>query len=649
MAGTEGRAHIVRYANSAFCRLCGIEREQLVGIPFAEAVPEGEENACVALLDRVYRMGQTEMLPYQNHTEYGASRVCWTYTAWAIRNEEESLIGVMVQVTDTSDTACDRQRFAAINELLKLSGVRQHELTEPAEDALHHLTAIVESSQNFVISETLDGIITSWNPRAEQIYGYSSQEVVGQSISLLIPSECDDELLRLMKRVKRGERIEPFETVRVCKHGTRIHVTISISAIKNRAGRIVGTLETGQDITRSIEAGQSFRMHANQSTVLINTLNKLAIAPDLDTFVSQVLFAALQHFRAASAALWLYTAQDVSLSLRMICNGSNIGTGDQLDHPAAARLLSALEHPLWREIVSKRECVSLDIIQNPSIPYRDWLLARGMKNLLLVPLLLDDEAIGWIALHSTAVYDYHPEELEFAQALAQQAALAIHLNHSEEMKRNASVLQERNRMAQEIHDTLAHGLTGILIQLEAAVGNLACDPIKARAHIAWAREAARDSLAEARRSVQALRPHALEVGDLCSAFASLVERINASTTTQAQFIAQGTPRSLLLEVENQLWRIGQEAMTNALKHAQASLVQITLTYESTRVQLSVQDDGQGFELIRERNADGFGLISMGQRAQQINSQFTIASHPGRGTEVAVVVPIADRNCARGLT
>jgi PAS domain S-box-containing protein len=131
-----GATHIALYVNPAFCRLAGKAQEELLGRPFTEAVPEGIENGCLALLDRVYITGEAETLADQEHTVSSPADAYWSYTAWVVLDEMERPAGVMLQVTDTTSARAERGQSVAMNEALVISGVRQHELTELAEAAM---------------------------------------------------------------------------------------------------------------------------------------------------------------------------------------------------------------------------------------------------------------------------------------------------------------------------------------------------------------------------------------------------------------------------------------------------------------------------------------------------------------------------------
>jgi PAS domain S-box-containing protein len=202
----------------------------------------------------------------------------------------------------------------------------------------------------------------------------------------------------------------------------------------------------------------------------------------------------------------------------------------------------------------------------------------------------------------------------------------------------ASILEERNRMAREIHDTLAQSFTGIIIHARSAASKITVDAEKAQAYLAQVQNLARTGLAEARRSVEALRrPYLLENNDLLSAFKQLAIQLESSSGTTIMCEAIGIPYPLPSEVENNLLRIGQEALTNALKYAQASEIRVELTYQPTQCILRIEDDGQGFTIDHSSSDNGFGLLGMSERADRIGAQLQIQSTPGQGTEIAVSV------------
>ena len=199
----------------------------------------------------------------------------------------------------------------------------------------------------------------------------------------------------------------------------------------------------------------------------------------------------------------------------------------------------------------------------------------------------------------------------------------------------------RLHLAREIHDTLAQSFTGIVIQLEAAEDTLSAQPQATAQHLARARELARSGLGEARRSVWALRSQMLEEADLGAALQRLVAQMAPARAPIVRLQVQGAPHPLPPDTESELLRIAQEALGNALKHARAGRVDISLSYGQRQVVLVVADDGRGFDT--GHSTGGFGLTSMQERASRINALLDISSLPGKGAQVVCFAPLNQDN------
>ncbi|MBW4528588.1 MAG: AAA family ATPase [Phormidium tanganyikae FI6-MK23] len=201
----------------------------------------------------------------------------------------------------------------------------------------------------------------------------------------------------------------------------------------------------------------------------------------------------------------------------------------------------------------------------------------------------------------------------------------------------ASILEERNRIAREIHDTLAQAFTGILVHMGTVSRLVITNPDAIQTHINTVRDLARSGLTEARRSVAALRPQSLEEGNLWTALERFVAALQSSTETSLVCEIVGTPYVLPAETENNLLRIAQEAFTNAIRYANATEIRIELVYESTQCFLQIRDNGQGFEVNPTILNRGFGLLGMTERAERIGAQLSIESQLRQGTEVIISV------------
>lgn len=205
----------------------------------------------------------------------------------------------------------------------------------------------------------------------------------------------------------------------------------------------------------------------------------------------------------------------------------------------------------------------------------------------------------------------------------------------------SAVLEERSRIARELHDSLDQGFWGILLQLEAASEGLGEGPPSARMHLELARNLVLHCQTEAHRSVWDLRSTVLDRTDLPNALAAAARLVAVSCSTPVDTKVVGAPRPLPASVENNLLRIGQEAITNAARHARAHVVVAELRFEPGHVRLAVTDDGCGFDADSTAYAGHghFGLIGMRERAKRIGGRLTIASAPGAGSTVTVDLPI----------
>lgn len=263
---------------------------------------------------------------------------------------------------------------------------------------------------------------------------------------------------------------------------------------------------------------------------------------------------------------------------------------------------------------------------------------------LAVPMRLGDRVVGALVVQSLRPNAFDGEDLFTVQTIAGQVAVALEnarLFEAERSLRDLSIAEERNRMAREIHDTLAQGFMGIIMHLRAMQG--AADPATASLHRAEAETLARESLQEARRSVWNLQPHRLEGKSLGEALAAEVAAIERRTALSVELTVAGDLPQLSPAAEAALLRIAQEALHNAMKYARASRVQVRLTSEGGSVALEVGDDGVGFDppIIMQdpvKAGGGFGLPGMAARAHALGGTFAVESAPGAGCRIIVRIP-----------
>jgi signal transduction histidine kinase len=218
--------------------------------------------------------------------------------------------------------------------------------------------------------------------------------------------------------------------------------------------------------------------------------------------------------------------------------------------------------------------------------------------------------------------------------------LAMELTRLSAQSRQSAVMAERNRMARDIHDTLAQGFTGVIVHLGAASEATAKGLTQKSAdHLAQADDLARGSLAEARRSVRALRPLALEEKNLSDALEDLFTKMTKGTSLRSEFVCLGIQKTLPDNWDENILHIGQESLTNVLRHAQASLFQAQIAFTPTEVRLDFRDNGCGFTHRIKKN--GFGLPGIKERIESMSGKLIVESAKGKGTAIMVVLPIPD--------
>jgi signal transduction histidine kinase len=281
----------------------------------------------------------------------------------------------------------------------------------------------------------------------------------------------------------------------------------------------------------------------------------------------------------------------------------------------------------WESLVTRRQPQGFVLFANGPAAVRQvraapfWTLTRVISGLVLLGVALS-LALGIIWLRGRRQLREVTHAREAARAQFE------------------AVLTERARMAREIHDTLTQGFAGISAQLEVLADRLEGLPAELRRHLDLARELARTNLEEARRTVWNLRSHTLEEHGLAGALERLGRQLTQGTPLAFDFELAGAVRLLPPDVENNLLRIGQEAITNAVRHSGGRHVKVKLAYAPDGVGLSVCDDGRGCDLNRvsPSRAGGFGLSGLRERAEAMHARWELRSTPGQGTHIEIHVP-----------
>ncbi len=417
-----------------------------------------------------------------------------------------------------------------------------------------------------------------------------------------------------------------------------------LSSLETAAGVIGAALHR----ERLVDAVRRERAHAAEERVaelakanasIRGNLERLASEPDLHSFMGHVLLEATRQLDSAGGTVILL--KESVQEWRVI---AYVRDGLILD-PSFPMSVPCGQAPFDQRLRAAREPITLDL-EDEQDAKLVWPGTIGMKRelglvrMFVLPLVFGERTVGCVSLSFRHKEPITPQASELLIALAQQATLAIELTRRAHSTKDAAVLGERNRIGQEIHDGLAQAFTGILMQLGAAEelrGFARGAPLAVI--LARIRDLAKYGLAEARRSVLALRPDQTRYGGLATALSQLADRSTVSGRVQCMFEGGATATDLPPEHEHELLRIAQEAVSNAVRHAQPRTVRIVLTEEPAHWLMAVIDDGIGMTLGPELCAQqGFGLTNMRERANAIGGEWQLESRPGEGTRISVRLP-----------
>jgi signal transduction histidine kinase len=383
----------------------------------------------------------------------------------------------------------------------------------------------------------------------------------------------------------------------------------------------------------------SERFARGQAETLTRTLDQISRESSFERIADFVLRALTAQFDASGSGVFLWNHATGLMDIGFVLERGLFKSTADVELAAFFPSMSWNDIPQSRRAFETgRPVVMSDIRQEMDFPRRDHLIREGVVTMLAVPTFVAGKPAAAFVIRFEQQRHFRAEELELAQALGNQSMLAMQLTRLSEETRRAAVIGERNRMAREVHDTLAQGFTGVIVQLEAAGEAMAQSlPAKVAGHLERASALARESLHEARRSVRALRPQALAESGLMSALQALFANLTSDTPVTAQLIVEGEHRQLPQDWEDNLLRISQEVLTNVVRHSQATEFHGRLTLDSSRISLQLRDNGVGFDAGKKH--DGFGLQGILERVEAMGGEVAILSEAGKGTSISLVLPI----------
>ena len=485
---------------------------------------------------------------------------------------------------------------------LVLAMVEDITAKKTAEEARFRHTAIVESSEDAIISKNLDAIIMSWNSGAQRIFEYTEEEAVGQPITILIPPELLNEEYAILERLKAGGRIEHYETIRVTKTGRKVDVSLTICPIRDRNGKIVGFCKIAHDITERKRAER--QLHETNRALERQTGILQAREELLRIFVKNV---------PAGVAMLDRDMRYLQVSDRWCADYS-------VD---SSQVLGRSHYELFPDIPDRWKEIHRRALEGETLRADEdrWDRKGGTTWVRweVRPWLSADRLTGGILIFAE---DITPRK-QMEEALS---SLSRKLIESQE--------QERSRIGRELHDDINQRIAMLAIGLE----RLQDDPLRAQSRLRELREEALAISSDVQALSHELHSSKLEYLGVVSGMKSWCKEFSKRQEFDIDFRSD-VSSALPFEIGLSLFRVLQEALHNAVKHSGVKRVEVQLEEQADQIHLLIKDSGNGFDVGAVERGGGLGLTSMQERVRLVNGEISFESKLHGGTTIRVRIPL----------
>jgi PAS domain S-box-containing protein len=514
---------------------------------------------------------------------------------------------------------------------------------------------LFENSSAGIALIALDGRLFAANYAFQKMLGYTEQELHRlTSLDLTIEEDRPaDEALRAEAvagqwrdyRVERRFRRKDGSAVWTDVSAVYVPVAESESGFFSAVIVDISERKQAEEMQIAIAHEREILMRqraadlAKANEALRSCLDALASVTELDAFIGQVMATITRQLCAISSNLRVLDADQKGMRIELIFQDGSVMSPADAGYPERFQSLS-LEGIGFSSLQAPYTVLNLSGPRALEIPadLRAYLQGLGVRTLLIIPLVSQGHINGLLNFRFAEERDFQIEELEIARALATQASLAIHLTELATSAKQSAVLEERTRLAGEIHDSLAQSFTGITMQLEMAKELKTDEDNEVFNYVERANDLARFGLAEARRSVLSLHSMTAKDSGLIGSLQTLAERSNIAGRLRCTFRSNlREDESVPVEIRQDLLRIAQEAISNALRHAKSTAISLSLRSDQQNLILKVKDNGIGITKKAETK-EGFGFVNMRARVKKLKGTLDIRTVPGRGTSISVSVP-----------
>jgi PAS domain S-box-containing protein len=566
------------------------------------------------------------------------------------RRKDGNVIWADVSSTLVPATGSTPAFFAAV--IVDITERKRAE--EELRESEQRLLDIVDNTTAVVFVKDLDLRYLLVNHEFERRHRVRRDQIHGKTDFDIHPHDVAEAVRDNDRQVIEAGAPIQFEETVPSEGGKRVYVSAKF-LLRDHTGKPYAVCGIATDITDSKHAEEmqaaiahEREMFAQQRAIQLGRANEafrgcldaLASVRELDDFLGQVMATMTRQLGAVSSTLRVRNFEQNTLPLELVFQDGRVMSPDEAKYPEKWRNVSLVEQR-FTLFLNQPSAITRTLDPHSPIPddHRSYLLGLGVKTILIISLTSRGQVNGRLTFRFTEERDFQAEELEIARALATQASLAIQLTQLAKTARQSAVLEERNRLAGEIHDSLAQNFAGISMQLLVATEAMQIKSEDALSHVERATDLARFGLSEARRSAHSLRSDIIEESGLIEALRMLVERANIPGLLRCSFRSSKVrEESLAPSVQQDLLRIAQEAISNAIRHARPTAISVSLQRNPPNLVLKIRDNGSGIADGRS-GGEGFGFANMRARAKNIGAELDVRSTAGSGTSVVVRLPI----------
>jgi PAS domain S-box-containing protein len=588
VAGTD---KLCTYFNKPWLDFTGRTMEQELGNGWAASVHPDDLRRCVDTYTESFDRREEFKMEYRLRRHDGQYRWVLDHGVprFASAHEFAGYIGSCVDITERKEAErmLRETRDTLEQRVAERTGELQAEvlIRKAAEHASRELAAIVESSVDAIVSYNLDGMVVSWNKGAERFYGYTAAEALGRPASAMQPPEQREEFAQAVKRIRQGRTVEPFETVCRGKDGQRIDLLLQLSPIKDRHGRVTGFSHIARDISAGKLAEKALRESEGRLLAITDHCPALIFLKDLKGRYLHVNRQFGEVFRLETATTLGKTDAELFSAKQAAAFRAN-----------DLRVMAAKAPLIFDEVVEQANGPHISVVTR--FPLFD---SQG-----------EIYALGGVITDVTERRRLEEEILRISE-------------------------REQRRIAQDLHDGLGQRLAGVSFMTDVLRKNLVASGSHQSAQAGKISRLLNASVAETRGLARGLHPVEEQPHGLMSALSDLAASVTHMFKIRCRFLC---PEPVMLgdnSTATHLYRITQEAVSNAIRHGQARQVEIVLSAVKKKVTLVVRDNGVGMRKANNGKA-GMGLRIMDYRAQMIGGNVEIRPRIPSGTEVNCTLP-----------